>query len=164
LINAAYNCTAGSTGCILKVDDQGKVIISNELTGTNTDVFKRTAGDDTNIFLANNDGSESEVGNNPTTQSVLRVGATNNNIDPTDRPKKEDTAMIVAGTIESRGGLLIRKLNNTPLGNTGNNLKAKIDDEQYTELDMNTTAGVVNMKSAYETLSPQDTSFLFSAR
>ena len=165
-----YKCwvasgTSWSTECILKVDTAGRVSITDQFSGASNDdnIFKRTAGDDTNIFLAKNDGSESEVGNNPITQSVLRVGATTNNIDPTDRPTKPDTAMIVAGTVESRGGLLIRKLNNTPLGNAGNNLKAKIDDEEYTELDMNTTAGTVNMASAYKNWGYQDTSFKFSA-
>ncbi|WP_310558569.1 tail fiber domain-containing protein [Flavobacterium sp.] len=148
---------------MLKVDPTGKVIVSN--TGANDDgVFKRTsgAGNERNIFLAKKDGSESEVGADFNTQSVLRVGATDNNINAFDPPSKTDTAMIVAGTVESRGGLLIRKENSASLGNQGNNLKAKLSTN-YTELDVNTEAGIVNMTSRYITSSDQNTSFKFSA-
>lgn len=69
--------------------------------------------------------------------------------------------MIVAGTVESRGGLLIRKNNNVTLGNTGINLRANLDSN-YTELNVNTEAGIVNMVSAYNSAgSFQDTSIVY---
>jgi hypothetical protein len=77
------------------------VSITDQFSGASDDdnVFKRTAGNDNNIFLAKTDGTEADVGNNTTTQQYLRVGANNDN----GAPVKPDTAMVVAGKAEVRG-------------------------------------------------------------
>jgi hypothetical protein len=97
----------GPTGCVLRVAD-GKVTSTNDLSpwtsnstaGDATSVFKRTAANPNNIFVATSNGNVASMGNSPT-QSYLRVGALST-VD-IQTPEREDTAMIVAGSIESRG-------------------------------------------------------------
>lgn len=76
----------------------------NERIGsTNGDVFKRNPSNPNDSFFATASGEESTVNNN----NFLRVGATDNNNAIAAKP---DTAMVVAGSIESRGGNFIRKV------------------------------------------------------
>ena len=172
--NAAFTGTDCNTdtGCILRITTGGKVAITTNVSpwlgnDEQVSVFKRTPWDDKNIYLAKNDGSQANVGNN-NTQSILRVGTTINNIPlfwSSRTISKPDTAMIVAGAIESRWGLLIRKFNNdSMLSNTWpNNLKANIESN-YTELDLTTTQWRVNFISKNNlNWNSQNTSFLFNA-
>ncbi len=159
-----YQCPYGSTDCVLSVDWSGTVILSwTANSGNDSNIFKRTAANPNNIFLAKNDGDVASVGNNPTTQSYLRVGA----VSATDNevPDKSDTALVVAGRTETRGGILIRRDNddNTP-SNIWTN-RNTILENNFTELDMFNQAGKINFKSAYDNgiSSSNPTSFLFSA-
>lgn len=131
--------------------------MTNELSGANNNVFKRTASNSKNIYLALDDGSEAGVGS---TQSYLRVGAVSDN----GAPFHPETAMVVAGKAEMRGGILIRKDNtNATLSNTGTNTQVRLSTD-FTELDLNTTAGTVNFASKYDGSNPtNDTSFVFTA-
>ena len=168
--NSDYQCgiaawTAWSTECILKVDTAGRVSITDQFSGASNDdnVFKRTAGagNEKNIYLAKDDGTESTVGNNPTTQSYLRIGAVT---DPNAIPEKADTAMIVAGAIESRWGLYIKKT--AGASNIWDNTKVTLDSNDFTSLDIIADNWIVNLKSnkwnniAWDN---EPTSFIFSA-
>ncbi len=154
----AYQCPSWSTGCNLKVTSSGLVIMTNELSGANNDVFKRKAGagNEKNIYLANTDGSLADVGN---TQSYLRVGSDD------AAPTNPETAMVVAGKTESRGGLIIRRDNDDGLAsNQGTNKQTRLLDD-FTELDLNTQEWKVRFVSQYDNgVNPTaDTSFVFTA-
>lgn len=142
----------GPTGCILRVTD-GKVTSTNDLSpwtsnsisGDDTSVFKRTATNPNNVFVATSDGNVASVGNAPT-QSYLRVGALSSD---TDAPVGNDTALVVAGSIESRGGLYIKKHNDdTKSSNVGENLPMKLIDD-YTELAITNRVGNIDFKSSF---------------
>lgn len=161
-----YSCTPGATGCLLKVDGSGMVFLSNDLSGSDENIFRRTPGSSTNqknnIYLALEDGEATVAGQPSSTQSFLRVGAGDKN--DTTEPIKPDTAIVAAWVIESRGGLYIKKVNNdAELSNSIANRTAKVT-EDYTALDLNTTEGKINFTSSNDVAnSSQDTSFLFSA-
>lgn len=79
-------------------------------------------------------------------------------------PTNEDTALVVAGKTESRGGILIRKNNNNNIdSNTGVNTNMVLTT-QFTELDLYTEAGVVNFKGTHHNgFTPTNpTSFKFN--
>ena len=101
----------------------------NERIGsTNGDVFKRNPSNANDSFFATASGEASTVNSN----NFLRVGATDNN---NMTAAKDDTAMVVAGSIESRGGNFIRKVDGDK-ANEGGNLKVNMDDtDNYTSLD-----------------------------
>jgi Chaperone of endosialidase len=153
-----YQCPSWSTGCNLKVNSSGLVIMTNELSGGNDNVFKRKAGagNEKNIYLANTDGSLADVGN---AQSYLRVGSDD------AAPTNPETAMVVAGKTESRGGLLIRRDNDDGLAsNQGTNKQTRLSTD-FTELDLNTQEWKVRFVSKYDNgINPNwSTSFIFSA-
>lgn len=100
------NCD-GTTGCILKVVN-GKVQSTKDVTpwlgtGEQSNVFKRNPNNPQDSFFATKEGTASTVGKN----NFLRIGAINNN---NITAAKADAAMVVAGSIESRGGNFIRKV------------------------------------------------------
>lgn len=149
------------------VDNNADKDSKNELAAlvSSGQIFKRTSSGNTsdanNIYLALPDGTAAIAGAPSSTNSYLRVGATNDNA----LPEKDDTAMVVAGVIESRGGLFIKKINNnTELSNSDSNRKTTLD-RNFTSLDLATRSGTVDFKSENKDQygDPQPISFIFSA-
>lgn len=156
------NNTNNGIYCLLMTDADGNVGLTTDITprlpsGTFDMVFKRNANNASDSYFATASGQPSTVSN----MNFLRVGATNNS--SSAQPQKPDTAMVVAGVVESRGGLLIRKNNNNSLkSNEGENLNTVLENS-YSDLDLNITNGKVNFISSNFDNGFGNTSFIFSA-
>ena len=110
--------------CILYIDQDGQVKVTTDLseriTKDKTAVFQRNPNNEKDSYFATKTGVPSTVSKN----NFLRVGATSTDGNP--EAAKEDAAMVVAGSIESRGGMFIKKSNNTEKSNEGVNLRANL--------------------------------------
>lgn len=149
--------------CILYIDQDGQVKVTTDLseriTKDKTAVFQRNPNNEKDSYFATKTGVPSTVSKN----NFLRVGATSTDGNP--EAAKEDAAMVVAGSIESRGGMFIKKSNNTEKSNEGVNLRANLWNRDYTSLDTTVNNGNIYFEWAKK-VGPdsQDTNFLFSAK
>jgi len=140
------SCTTGS-GCILRVI-KGKVQTTDNVTPWIGDeeqnsVFRRSTTNPNDTFYSTTGGTAATAGANASAwQQYLRVGVTETSL---QWPAKDDIAMIVAGSSEIRGDLLVRKANGTTFGNEGNNQKLNLSSSTstYTELDTKIIDGKV---------------------
>lgn len=90
-------------------------------------------------YFADQQGHLAPVGK---TQQILRVGV---NPDHRRGSLKDDAALLVGGSVEARGGVKIKKVANTTLGNDAINQKLEIL-KNYTSLDLDIQNGKVHFK------------------
>ncbi|MET3536737.1 hypothetical protein [Chryseobacterium limigenitum] len=92
--------------CLLMTDAKGNVSITTDISpwlpdDLGDEVFKRNPDNSQDSFFANEDGEAAGVNKS----NFLRIGTTEYR-----EAAKDDAAMVVAGSIESRGGNFIRKV------------------------------------------------------
>ena len=145
------------------VDASGEVTIipdfreDAETGGSNAPVFKRNSDNSADSYFANEDGEPSEVNKS----NFLRIGTTNGNV---TEAYNNDTAMVVGGSIESRGGNFIRKIDGIA-ANEGGNLKVNFEQfDDHTSLSNTVEEGMVYFQSMHKAgANLTDTKFSFTA-